>query len=144
MYDPSKVAEAEGNSYKWIEQHYGIKLNTFKKKVCDILQVVFRGIYNGPHGKKEDWQEDDKFVFITCNRILSTYDFDNLTALVLLAHYYGVRVGIEPCNMQYIKISFHDRPSRVGEVWEKHPDIFKAIKRHTPEVLDMDEAKHDI
>lgn len=58
---------------------------------------------------------------------LATYDGDNLTRLVFLAHQYGYRAELSPA-MRYIRLAIHKRPLREGgSMWERHPTLTQAI-----------------
>jgi hypothetical protein len=61
---------------------------------------------------------------------MSTFDYNHLTRLVLMAHDRCIRVEIAPCNAQYIRIKVHKR-DREGEYTERHPTIQQAIKSIT-------------
>lgn len=54
---------------------------------------------------------------------LSTFDFDRLTALVLLAHKYWVRVSIQSHAPRYIKIVCHRRKPDGDRIYERHPGL---------------------
>lgn len=58
----------------------------------------------------------------------ATFDFPKLTTLVLLAHRDCIRVEINSCNMQYIKICLWKRHKREGSYSERHPTIETAIE----------------
>lgn len=58
---------------------------------------------------------------------LSTYDFNGLTKLVLMAHKYAVRVDIQPSGPKMIKICIWQR-KREGSFSERHPTIETAIQ----------------
>ena len=58
----------------------------------------------------------------------STFDFSQLTALIVLCHDRMIRAEISACNMQYFKLVLHKRQKREGHMFEKHPTIEDAIK----------------
>ena len=57
---------------------------------------------------------------------LSTFDFDNLTQLVFLAHDHCIRIDIRPCNGSHFTLLFHPR-EREGGMSRRHPTIEQAI-----------------
>lgn len=52
---------------------------------------------------------------------LSTFDFDHLTRLVMMAHDRSIRASIGPSGPGQIKIILHKRHSRNGRMFERHP-----------------------
>jgi len=62
-------------------------------------------------------------------RALCTYDSDRLTSLVLAAHKHRVRVEIEPCNMQNIRIIFWPRDRKSSEFCARHPSLDDLANR---------------
>jgi hypothetical protein len=112
----------------WVERSYKIQLSPFATKVADLLGCVYKGIYhlNDCHSlRKVDWTRD--FIEVFIDRPLSTYDSEELTALVLLAHDLCVRVEMTP-HMRYIKLLFSDR-TREGDWYHSHPTIEDHIKK---------------
>lgn len=67
---------------------------------------------------------------------LATFDFSNLTKLVLMAHKYAIRVEIQTYGINKQKICIWQRV-RDGEISERHPTIEDAINNIVlPENLD--------
>lgn len=58
---------------------------------------------------------------------LATFDFNNLTTLVFLAHDYGIRVEINPSSNLYLRVLFHQRACREGNIVHRHPTIEDAL-----------------
>lgn len=54
---------------------------------------------------------------------LSTFDFDTLTRLVLLAHDYCIRASIEQSGPRMVKIIIWKREGREGSISSRHPTI---------------------
>lgn len=57
---------------------------------------------------------------------LSTFDFDVLTRLVVLAHDRCVRVGVIPYRPRELAITLHKR-TRDGGVSRRHPTLEQAV-----------------
>ena len=58
---------------------------------------------------------------------LSTFDFNHLTRLVIMAHKHCIRVGIQPSSPRCVKITLHQR-KRNGSNYERHPELSEAIE----------------
>lgn len=63
---------------------------------------------------------------------LSTFDFDYLTRLVVLAHDRCVRLEVVASGPGRIGLVLHKRASRDGSMFERHPTIEEAIQRVRP------------
>jgi hypothetical protein len=61
---------------------------------------------------------------------LSTFDSDNLTRLVLLAHDRCVRIELAQGGPYRIGIKLHRRYTRKGGFFDRHPTIEQAIEAH--------------
>jgi hypothetical protein len=57
---------------------------------------------------------------------LASFDSDQLTTLVLLAHERCIRVHVEPCNPRYLRIVIFGRV-REGDISRRHPTIGHAV-----------------
>jgi len=66
---------------------------------------------------------------------LSTYDFDLLTRLVVMAHEECVRVSVRSSGPRLVKICLWPRRGRDGRVDDRHPTIEQAIERVRASVL---------
>jgi hypothetical protein len=66
--------------------------------------------------------------YMNHSRQMATYDGDDLTRLVLLAHERCIRVAIEPVNCRYMRIAIWKR-EREGDTYHRHPTIEQAIER---------------
>jgi hypothetical protein len=60
----------------------------------------------------------------------STYDFNQLTRLVLLAHDRAIRIEIGPASPSYFRVMAHRRKRDSARMWERHPTIEQAIDIH--------------
>jgi hypothetical protein len=63
---------------------------------------------------------------------LSSYDFDRLTSLVVIAHKYAIRIEIAPCNPRHLAIIAHRRKhTPAGQrrsITSEHPGIADLIR----------------
>lgn len=90
---------------------------------CKQLLADWRG---GEHhlAPIQPWGDGISMLF---SGDLSTYDFNNLTALVVLAHARAVRVSIQPA-MRSLRIILHKRISWTGAedatptIYDRHPN----------------------
>lgn len=57
---------------------------------------------------------------------LATYDDDKLTRIVIASHKYGIRAEIDNHGMRGLKILLHNRVSREGRIFDRHPTIETA------------------
>jgi hypothetical protein len=111
----------------WIKYSLKKELSPFGENVADLLGEWVQGIYHLNHKmlSKVDWI-DDRYISINYWGDLSTYDGNGLSRLVFLAHWFCIRVEIDPCNFQYIKISFSPR-ERGGDIYKNHPKLDEAV-----------------
>ena len=89
-----------------------------------MLGALFRGFHHIPTEPKEHGSG------IEINfrpHSLATFDFDQLTRLVLLSHDWGVRADIGGSGPAMIKLVLHKRHKRDGSMCERHPTIEQAI-----------------
>lgn len=59
---------------------------------------------------------------------LSSFDFNELTRLVLMAHKYCVRVSVSPLSFRFLSIEIWQRQGTEGSLSERHPKIEQAIE----------------
>ena len=60
---------------------------------------------------------------------LSTFDTDVLTVLVVRAHDLMLRVSIEPLDAKYLRLVFHLRTQRRGDVGKRMPTMERHLKQ---------------
>lgn len=106
---------------------------TEAQRACfDLLCDVFHGEHHAP---------ERIYAFgrgIKCNaesHRLSTFDFDYLTRLVVLAHDACVRVEIVSSGPGRIGLVLHKRAGRTGSSYDRHPTMEEAIERVRPKRL---------
>lgn len=98
-------------------------------KVAEVCDALVGGLYNWPTRrslKRVDWT-NDQYMEIVYGGSLSTFDFDNLTRLVFLAHDHALRVELSGAAPGFILLRFHQR-RREGSIFERHPTIGRALK----------------
>ena len=98
----------------------------FKAKVERILSAVFGGLHRIPN--KIKWAVNASFQMaeILIPGDLATWDFSNLTVLVLAAHEEAIRVSLSACNFRYMRLMMHPR-LREGCISQRHPTIDEAV-----------------
>jgi hypothetical protein len=108
-------------------------MRTPAERIERVVEVAFRGVHHcdGWRKRKDIGWGGVSFVHYAG---LATYDYDELTRLVVAAHEECVRVEIEGCGPRYLRIflsprvrpeSDHD-PHRVSTM-ESHPTIDNAV-----------------
>ena len=99
----------------WIEATLKMELSPLGREVADVLGQVFRGIYHvEKQAKRVDWSDKYciEFSYYASGGI-ALYDFEHLTALLVLCHDRMLRMEIVP-NMRSLKLMFHMRTKREG------------------------------
>lgn len=111
--------------------------------LADFLARWTRGTHHF-NGKVSEWGRGIALVRPCAG--WSTYDASDLTALVLLAHRFFVRVEIEPVSFKYLRVICHQRqPKGEGDnMWERHPSLEELIQWATTMkwAIDAKEATH--
>ncbi len=118
----------------WIQSqiengHYKGPLSPIGKKAATILGDLYQGIYHiEDQAKKVDWSNTD-FITIVVDKShwLATFDGDQLTQLVLMAHLMCCRVSIEPASPRHLRLVFAHR-TREGDLYFRHPGLAEAIE----------------
>lgn len=87
----------------------------------EVLSEVFGGRHHLPR-----IHENGTGIAINISRDLTTYDGNLLTELVLAAHKYAVRIGVESSGPGMVKITAYKRKHGKKQdlkFWEYHPDL---------------------
>lgn len=123
---------AHDDHWKWIEERLryadrSTVISPLGKEVANVLGYVGNGIYNAPiKPLKTNWS--DKYcIEVNWRGGLATYDSPGLTWLVLECHRRMLRVEIEPCNFNLMRLCFWQR-QRTGSGAERMPDIQEMIQ----------------
>lgn len=100
----------------------------------DEATAFFAALYRGEHHFPGKLQPYGEGWAMSHTGSLATYDFNELTRLVILAHDRCVRVQVEQGGPNRLKIAIWKR-AREGSMYERHPTIEQAIKdmREVPE-----------
>jgi hypothetical protein len=100
-------------------------LSDFQKRVVDIMGIVGGGIYNAPV-TSWDWDYGWGAVSVLWKRELTTFDFDSLTALVVLCHEARIRLCINSAGPRMMRLTFWQREAD-GGLSKRHPNIDEAV-----------------
>jgi len=113
----------------WLEESLKIELSPLGKEVGDLLGDLFFGIYHLDHKElaRTDWKNDHHIIFLLGHTTLSTFDYDELTRLVILCHERTIRCSIRAKSLNYLELMFHKR-QREGSISQRHPTIDKAVE----------------
>lgn len=114
----------------WIKKSWPeIKMSPLGEAVADLLGDLCLGIYHLDYGQlhKTDWSNKNYIRFILGWKCLSTYDYNDLTVLVVLAHDRCIRVQISPYTFHHLELVFHQR-QREGNYAYRHPTIEAQIE----------------
>jgi hypothetical protein len=106
------------------------------KMTKETATQFFSLYYGGEHHFPNQIKECGHGWAMVDTRGFATYDFYNLTKLVLMAHKYAIRVEIQTYGINKHKICIWQRV-RDGKMSERHPTIEDAINNIVlPETLD--------
>lgn len=121
---------------EWIKQNITADTSELGRDVADFLGDLFRGIYhlNPTSLRKVDWK-NPHFVRVTINKGLATFDFDELTRIVVLSHDRMIRVSVEPLARGYLSLLFHKRIAREGSIMERMPFLEDHVAQIREEYL---------
>lgn len=95
-----------------------------REQASAFFEVLYRGRHHFP-GQLRD--EGSGCWSIPHYHSLASFDSDELTRLVLLAHDIGVRVWIRPSRPRYLRIWISARLRGSGQMSTDHPTIEEAI-----------------
>lgn len=103
-------------------------LSPFQRSAVSLLAEGFgTGIYNvSVNWETVDWDFGCGVCFVIGHRGLATWDFSELTRLVLGAHDRCIRLDIDARARGYLALKMWPR-KREGNISERHPTIEQAI-----------------
>lgn len=85
-------------------------------------------------------KEFGRGVSIHWSQDLSTWDFNRLTMLVLLAHERCVRIELRSGGPRGVTIAAHRRKADANSIYEGHPNLDHLVRQIYPHPADMAEA----
>lgn len=98
-----------------------------------VLAYTFRGIHHVDQHRIR--RESPTQITYTHYGDLSTYDWDQLTRLVVAAHALAVRVEISAASPRYVRLRLSER-SRNGDIATRHPTLAEHIEPMNPPTLE--------
>lgn len=121
---------------EWIEKTHKIKVSKFMLKVLSILSATFGGLHHTDAEriwKAKDFTETRYIEYEDWRNNLSTFDYSDLTKLVLLGHKEGIRISVgvnrDSTRVHKLVIGFGNRMgNRTGDICKRHPTIRKAME----------------
>lgn len=113
---------------EWVRRSIRSQISPLGEVVADILGAAFLGIYHLDYGalRRVEWG-NPQVVRVTLRQALATFDFAELTWLVVLCHDACIRLQVEGVGPRYIRLSFWARHGREGDVDRCHPTIERAV-----------------
>ena len=96
-----------------------------KEKATEFFAEFYRGDHHIPRSGIKPFGDG---WCVNHGGDLSTWDFNDLTRLVFLAHDSCVRVSIIPSGSRVVKIAIWQREGREGRMSRRHPTIEQAEK----------------
>jgi hypothetical protein len=113
----------------WIRRACKQEPSLFGARVAAVLAATYGGTHHLDRVRmqKVRWTALDYIeVCLGPKEELATWDFDQLTMLVVLAHDACIRLSIRPGG-QALKLLFHPRRGRVGSMSRRHPGIEEHV-----------------
>ena len=105
-----------------------------KEDAIQFFAQLFHGEHHIPHGSK-GVKEFGAGWCVNTSHDFATFDSNELTRLVFMAHDRAVRVEIRPASPQYLKICIWQR-QRDGDLYHRHPTLEQGVaqwrEKHQP------------
>lgn len=93
-------------------------------------RAFFARLYRGAHHVPSGMRNDGGGVWsVNHYGELSTFDYDDLTRLVFIAHELGVRAWVKPGGARGLRIFIQQRTRSSPEIAHGHPTIHSAIAK---------------
>jgi hypothetical protein len=107
-------------------KHYRLPwMNNDQWESAQLLRDLFHGWHHLPGDIK---QSGSRAIHINIRGgNLSTFDYNNLTVLVVLAHDRMIRAEICSSGPGMVKLMLHKRHQRVGDMALRHPTLADAV-----------------
>ncbi|MGU9981541.1 hypothetical protein ACJ4V0_16010 [Phreatobacter sp. HK31-P] len=105
-------------------------LNPFQRRAITLIGVIGNGIYNAP----VDWETvvwRKTYMVLQWRNPLATFDFNQLTVAVMMAHDAAIRLAVAP-KMRCLEITLHQREPRTetSRMSQGHPTLAEAVADH--------------
>jgi hypothetical protein len=112
---------------EWVALSLKKELSPLGCEVADVIGQVWRGIYHQEKAaRKTDWTNPHHIEFVIFGG-LNSFDDDMLTRLIVLCHDRMLRLEIEPCAFRYLRLVFHQRQARMGDISRRMPHMEEHI-----------------
>lgn len=95
-----------------------------KQEATDMFSLLF----NGEHHIPSDIKEFGPGFYVSYRGDMATFDFNQLTKMVVLAHDKCYRFSIAPNGPMALKIIIHKREGREGSMTKIHPELEEHVK----------------
>lgn len=99
----------------------------------EVLAFAFRGIHHVESRRIK--RESPTQITYTHYGELSTYDWDQLTRLVVAAHALAVRVEISAASPRYVRLRLSER-EREGDMTRRHPTLEEHAASMSPPTME--------
>ena len=120
---------------KTLRETFGLAVSDAGARCAELVETWVGGLHHFPEGqkalRKTDWSGE--YVTFLVYGSIATFDHDQITRLVFLAHDHAIRVEIQPA-MRYLRILLHPR-AREGNMSLRHPTLEAAVeayRKHHP------------
>ena len=115
---------------EWLKRAYCPAPSVLGEDVADLLGFLFRGLYHlsAKQLKQTDWTDARCIAITIPDHRMSTFDANQLTELVLLAHECCLRCELRGRSPGYLQLLFHRR-ERCGDITRRHPTIEEAVEQ---------------
>jgi hypothetical protein len=110
-------------------QYPDFKMSSLGKDVADLLGQMYQGIYHiDKEALKVDWSNEHWIEIVVSHHAMATWDYNRLTAFVILCHDRCLRGSIEVANFGLLRLVFHRRDRDSKDNMRRHPAMEEAIK----------------
>lgn len=104
-----------------------------KEQAVDFFATLYRGEHHIPGrrcGGKENVRDDKGGVWsVSHHGEMATFDDDELTRLVLLAHERGIRAWVRPGGPWAVRVFINARDPASDSMSRTHPTIEEAVDK---------------
>lgn len=105
------------------------KMSQLGIEVADLLGQMYQGIYHiDKEALRVDWSNETWIEIIVNDGAMATWDYNRLTAFVVLCHDRCLRGSIEVANFGLLRLIFHRRDRESKDNMSRHPGMEEAIQ----------------